>query len=101
MTAVFNPDPHGDPQLVPEHLFVPVPPLDDYTSKNFCVAKYEMKEVTHTPDGGTSTTKILSVAKQTPKVQVTRGEAITKCGTMGSGYALITNAEWQTHSPSI
>ena len=75
----------------PEHLFVPVPPLDVYTSKNFCVAKYEMKEVTH---GGT--TKILSVAKQTPKVQVTRDEAITKCETMGSGYVLITNAEWQT-----
>ena len=61
------------------------------TSAPFCVAKFEMKDI-----GGA-----VSDAANTPWNQVTQLQAITECQNVGSGYHLITNAEWMTIARSI
>ena len=82
----------GSVNFCPEN-FIEVPSLIDYTTENFCVSKYEMKN-----DGADNA---LSRASGTPYVDVTRNEAITKCQQLGSGYDLITNDEWQTIARNI
>ena len=72
--------------------YVLSPSLTGYTANPFCVAKYEMKVV-----GGTAT----SQAKSKPTVLITRNSAKTKCSELGSGYALMTNDEWQTVARNI
>lgn len=67
--------------------YVPVAPLSPYTTSLFCVAKYEMKNVA-------------SVATSQPTgafwVNVSRDDSITACTNLGTGYNLISNAQWQT-----
>lgn len=78
--------------------YVPIQPLAPYTTSFFCVAKYEMKNV-----GGVAT----SQASGTPWVNIPRGTLATTAGgawkacrdlghSSGSGYDLISNAQWQT-----
>lgn len=67
--------------------YVAVPSLSPYTTQDFCIAKYEMKNVSGTP---------VSQASGTPWVSISRDTARSECQSLGSGYALITNAQWQT-----
>jgi hypothetical protein len=67
--------------------YVPVPALAPYTTNIFCVAKYEMKNV-----GGFAT----SVAAGKPWISVDRDASITACANLGTGFSLISNAQWQT-----
>lgn len=72
--------------------FVRVPALAPYTSADFCVARYEMKNV-----GGVAT----SQATGTLWREVSRNTARTSCANLGSGYRLINNSEWQTIARDI
>jgi hypothetical protein len=65
--------------------YVPVEPLAGYTTRPFCVAKYEMRDV-----GGVAT----STFQGTPWVQVTTNAAIAACRALG--HDLLTNPQWQT-----
>ena len=73
--------------------FIPAPSLEGYTTNDFCVAKYEMKD-----DGSGGA---ISKAQGTPYVRINRNDAITKCQEIGSGYDLITNDEWQSLARNI
>ena len=72
--------------------YVQVPAMAPYTTQDFCVAKYEMKNV-----GGVAT----SQAAGTPWVNIDRNNARTQCSNLGTGYSLITNAQWQTIARNI
>lgn len=67
--------------------YVPIAALSPYTAALFCVAKYEMKNVS-----GVAT----STATGAPWVSISRDSSITACSSLGTGYALISNAQWQT-----
>ncbi len=66
--------------------YVAVLPLSPYTTSQFCVAKYEIKNVS-------------SVATSQPTgtlwVSINRANSITACTSLGAGYNLISNAQWQ------
>lgn len=62
------------------------------TQQDFCVAKYEMKNVLASP---------VSKPDGIPWVGISAADAYTECGTLGAGYALINNAEWMTVARSI
>lgn len=63
-----------------------------YVNTDFCVAKYEMKNV-----GGSAQ----SAADEEPWTGLTRSEAASLCRAHGPGYDLMTNAEWQTVARDI
>lgn len=73
--------------------FVQVPALAPYTTTNFCVAKYEMKN-----DGDGNA---VSQASGLSWASIDRPTAIGKCQAMGSGYDMITNEQWQTIARNI
>lgn len=62
------------------------------TVKDFCVAKYEMRNVS-----GVAT----SQAVQTPWTSVSPTDAMTACQALGPGYDLIANNEWMTIARNI
>ncbi len=72
--------------------FIPVPPLNPYTTSLFCVAKYEMKKVNNVAT---------SQAAELPWVNISRNTSITTCSSLGAGYDLISNAQWQTIARNI
>lgn len=73
--------------------YVFVPKNTTYTASDFCVAKYEMKN-----DGyGTP----VSVAAGTPWAALDRPTARAKCQSLGSGYDMISNDQWQTIARNI
>ena len=55
-------------------------------SRAFCVMKYPAKDV-----GSVAT----SVASGTPWVNITRDTALTTCSSLGTGFGLISNTQWQ------
>lgn len=63
-----------------------------YQTGNFCVAKYEMKNV-----GGVAT----SQAAGLPWVSIPMSGARTACTALGTTYHLITNSEWMTVARDI
>jgi hypothetical protein len=70
-----------------------VPKNTAYTTKDFCVMKYEASN-----DGyGTAT----SVAGGTPWVSIDRPTARSKCLALGQGFDLISNSQWQTIARNI
>lgn len=71
--------------------YIPVTALSGYTTQDFCVAKYEMKN-----NSGAQ-----SEAAGSPWVSINRNNAITACTSLGSGYDLISNAQWQTIARNI
>ena len=71
--------------------FVLVPKLYSYTTADFCIAKYEMK----------NSSGAKSDAAGTPWVSITRNDAITACQALGTRYDLITNDQWQTVARNI
>jgi hypothetical protein len=79
--------------------YVLVPALPPYTASNFCVAKYEMKNVIG---------KAVSQPTGTPWVSIQRGATETTspsawkaCRDLGANYNLISNAQWQTIARNI
>ena len=73
--------------------FVAVPALTGYTTDGFCVAKYEMKQ--------DDSNGAVSQADDLPWSNIFKADAILGCTTLGSGYDLITNDEWQTLARNI
>lgn len=71
--------------------YISVPALTGYTTQDFCVAKYEMK----------SNSGAQSEAAGNPWVSIDRNAAITACTSLGAGYDLISNAQWQTIARNI
>ena len=84
--------------------YVFVPKNTAYVSKDFCVMKYEAKAETNA--GGSYDSDGLSVnlsnykpgstASNLPWRSINRVNARTECQSLGSGYDLISNAQWQT-----
>lgn len=73
--------------------YVLVPANSAYFPKQFCVAKYEMKD-----DGyGVA----VSRAAGTPITNVNRAQAREYCQVLGSGYDLISNDQWQNIARNI
>jgi len=73
--------------------YILVPPLAPYTSQEFCVMKYEAKA-----DGNK---KAISQASEKPWVHVNRATSISECQSLGPGYGLISNDQWQTIARNI
>lgn len=74
--------------------FILVPKLAGYTTADFCVAKYEMKDPT-------STGVYISQASGLPVGGKNRAQAIASCQSMGAKYSLIKNNQWQTIARNI
>ena len=72
------------------YIGVPGNPL--YQTEDFCVMKYEAKNVSSVAT---------SQAALTPWVSITQTAAITACSNLGSNYHLITNNEWMTIARNI
>jgi len=73
--------------------YIGVPALPPYSTRFFCVAKYEMKN-----DGyGTA----VSTAAGAPWVSIDRPTSRSKCQNLGSGYDMISNDQWQTVARNI
>jgi formylglycine-generating enzyme required for sulfatase activity len=64
----------------------------DLDTRDFCVARFEMKERAGKP---------VSQAAGKPWMQVSRDEAVALCASLGPGYALISNDQWQTLARDI
>jgi hypothetical protein len=62
------------------------------TTSDFCIAKYEMKNV-----AGTATSEMAG----TPWVSLTMIDAKNACSALGSRFHLITNPEWMTVARNI
>jgi len=71
--------------------YVAVPFLTGYTTQDFCVAKYEMKN-----NSGAK-----SEAAGLPWVSINRTQSITACTSIGVGYNLITVAQQETIARNI
>jgi hypothetical protein len=68
--------------------YIPVKHNDSLgTFSDFCVAKYEMKDV-----GSVATSEAAGV----PWVYITQPDAKAACAALGSHYHLVTNPEWMT-----
>jgi len=81
----------GDNTCPPNYMLVPA--LANYTTRDFCVMKYEAKN-----DGyGTA----VSTAVGVPWVNIDRPTARSKCQALGSGYDMISNDQWQTIARNI
>jgi hypothetical protein len=72
--------------------FVPVPQLAGYTSKDFCVAKFEMRN-----SGGNP----VSDSAGLPWTNINRLDSISACQSLGAKYDLISIAEWQSIARNI
>ena len=63
-----------------------------YEAQDFCVMKYEAKNV-----GGVAT----SQASSSPWAYITQYDATMKCRSLGDGFNLISNDQWMTVSTNI
>jgi hypothetical protein len=72
--------------------WVPVPGDATYGTSDFCVQKFEAKDV-----GGLPT----SQAAFSPWVNISQTSSITACRSLGPSYDLISNAEWLTIGANI
>lgn len=75
--------------------FVPIPSNSAYTSKDFCVMKYEAK--------GSVPVASLPVSRPagSPWSQLSRDAARNACQNLGTEYDLISNSQWQTIARNI
>lgn len=84
--------------------WISVPGNPDYGTIDFCVMKYEAK--CSLPDGQTCNTVAgeespISIAANTPWVEISQQEALAECSSIGSGFQLISNEEWMTIAENI
>lgn len=71
--------------------YIAVPLLSDYTTQDFCVAKYEMKN-----NSGAK-----SEAAGIPWSSINRANSISACRSIGTGYDLISVAQMETIARNI
>ncbi len=90
--------------------YVPVPRLDNFTNRDFCVMKYEAKReysnrrssssrrsVSSRDDNNNNyDEKAISKSSDDPWIEISHTQAQVKCQNNGLGYRLIRNSEWQT-----
>lgn len=78
--------------------FVAVPPRMPYSLLGFCVAKYEMKIQGNNVGDTVYNASFIPESRPagTPWVNLNRAQSISECQSLGVGYSLITNAQWQT-----
>ena len=69
-----------------------VPGDSDFDTKDFCVMKYEAKNL----DG-----IAFSTPNELPWVNITQKDAKAKCDSIGGGYSLISNEQWMTLASNI
>jgi hypothetical protein len=91
--------------------FIRVPWNPEFSTKTFCVAKYEMSyNDGYTPNSTNwdwntisyvAWKQIGSQAWKYPIVDITQPQAIVACASMGVWYHLITNNEWMTIARNI
>lgn len=107
----------------PEGEYIAVPGNSTYGTSNFCVMKYEAKAkrdsdsqihpwgcLENTASCGTGDWVLntpaeastpVSVATGRPWREISRGQALLECQSLGTGFDLITNDEWQTIARNI
>ena len=64
----------------------------DYDTPDFCIMKYEAKNVSNSP---------ASNATNTPWVSISQQDAKTECASLGRGFELISNDQWMTVAANI
>jgi hypothetical protein len=72
--------------------WVAVPGDASYGTNDFCVQKFEAKDVSGVPT---------SQASLTPWVSISQTASVSACRALGSNYDLISNAEWLTIGANI
>ncbi|MFK7874034.1 MAG: hypothetical protein AB8C84_12855, partial [Oligoflexales bacterium] len=72
--------------------WVGVPGDSDYGTSDFCVMKYEAKNVSSAPE---------SNAAGSPWVSISQTTSVTECASLGGSYRLITNEEWMTIASNV
>ena len=72
--------------------YIPIPNDPTYNTDDFCVMKFEAKDV-----GGVAT----SQTALTPWVNISYTDAKTECQNLGAGHDLISNPEWMTIARNI
>lgn len=87
--AFVTPDPISCPDG-----FIPVPFLPPYTMRNFCVMKFEAKN-----DGFNSPVSKAAVSSLWNSID--RPNSRLKCKSLGAGFDLISNNQWQTIARNI
>ena len=79
--------------------YIRVPALAGYTGSDFCVAKYEMKNVSAVATSQAAGAPWAVIPRGTDAT--TAGGAWKACKDLGTGYDLISNAQWQTIARNI
>ena len=72
--------------------YINVPANAEFATKEFCIAKYEMKNMGNVPT---------SQAALVPWGTITRDAAKAACVSLGAGYHLVTNTEWMAIARAI
>ena len=76
--------------------WVLVPGSPDYHPQDFCIMKYEAK--CSNPEGKACSEQAgespISIAENTPWVEIGQDDAKVKCSELGSGFELINNKQW-------
>lgn len=72
--------------------WVLVPGDPDYGTRDFCIMKYEAKDVNNTAT---------SQWQLEPWVNLSQNEAKAKCSELGQGYRLVSNEQWMTAAANI
>lgn len=72
--------------------WIGVPGDSDYGTSDFCVMKYEAKNVSSAPE---------SDAAGTPWVSISQTTASAECDSLGGSYDLISSAQWMTIASNI
>ena len=73
--------------------YILVPALSPYTTRDFCVMKYEAKQDSYGV--------VQSTYTGLPWTGINRATARSKCQNLGSGHDLISNDQWQTIARNI
>jgi hypothetical protein len=83
--------------------YVGVSSLAPYTTAPFCVAKYEIKIQGQADGAQTYSSAFVDESRPdgTPWTKISATQATTECQALGSGYDLISNAQWQTLAQTI
>jgi formylglycine-generating enzyme required for sulfatase activity len=74
--------------------YIPIQKRYPDTYRDFCIAKYEMKT-------DPVTGAIASMPANTPRVSIDKNSARNACRSLGAGYELISNEQWQTVAKMI